>query len=63
MWIARDLIVELHYKLSIFGVKLYRPYNVVCDNQVLVNNMSLPQYSLGNKHNEVNYHVVCEAST
>ena len=36
---------------------------MMCDNQGVVNNMVLPQYTLGKKHNAVNYHVVCEAAS
>ena len=46
-----------------FGVPLDGPYNVICNNQGLVNSTSLPQSSLGNKQNSVNYHVVNEAVT
>jgi hypothetical protein len=60
--IARDLIVALRYKLRMFGVPLDGPTDVMCDNQGVVNNASLPQSTLGKKHNAVNYHVVREAA-
>ena len=62
MRIARDLIVALRYKLRMFGVPLDGPTDVMCDNQGVVNNTSLPQSTLGKKHNAVNYHVVREAA-
>ena len=61
--ISRDLILAILYKLRMFGVPLDGPYNVICNNQGLVNSTSLPQSSLGNKQNSVNYHVVNEAVT
>ena len=62
MRIARDLIVVLRYKLRMFGVPLYGPADVMCDNQGVVNNMSLPQLNLSKKHNAVNFYVVQEAA-
>ena len=46
-----------------FGVPLDGPFNVICDNQEVVNNTILPQSNVGKKHNAVNGHVVCKAST
>ena len=60
--VARDLIVSLRYKLRMFGVPLDGPTDVMCDNKGVVNNTSLPQSTLGKKHNAVNYHVVREAA-
>ena len=60
--IARDLIVALRYKMRMFGVPLDGPTDGMCDNQGVVNNASLPQSTLGKKHNTVNYHVVHEAA-
>ena len=62
MQIAKDLIVVLRYKLRMFGVPLDVPSDVMCDNQVVVNNTSLCEYTLGKKHNVLNYHVICEAA-
>ena len=41
-----------------FGVLLDGPSDVTRDNQVVVNNMSLSQYTLVKKHKAVYYHVV-----
>ena len=62
MLITRDPILELCYKLWMFGVTLDRLSDVMCDNQLVVNNRSVPQYNLVNKHNKVNYHVVQKAA-
>ena len=42
IWIARDLIVALRYKLRMCVVPLDRLSYFMCDNQVVVNNTSLP---------------------
>jgi hypothetical protein len=60
--IAQDLIVEVRYNLRMFGVPLDGPTDVMCDNQGVVNNASLPQSTRVKKHNAVNYHVVREAA-
>jgi len=58
MRIATDLIISLHYKLRIFGVPLTGPANVFCDNQGVVNNMTIPESVLSKKHNQICYHRV-----
>ena len=63
MWITRDLIVALRYKLRMFGVSLYGPSNVMYNNQGLANKTNLPQSTLGTKQNTVNYNVVREAAS
>ena len=63
MRILRYLILALRYKLRMFGVPLDIPSNMKCDNQGVVNNISLPQFNLVHKHNTVNYHYVREAAT
>ena len=60
--IAQDLIVALRYKLIMFGVPLDGPTYVMCDNQGVVKNTSLPQSTLRKKHNAVNYYMVREAA-
>ena len=59
MRIERDLIVALRYKLRMFGVPLDGLADVMRDNQLAVNNKSLPQSNLGKKHNAVNF-MFCE---
>ena len=41
-----------------FGVPLDGSFGVMCDNQEEVNNTILPQYTLGQKQNTVNYHAL-----
>ena len=60
--IAKDLIVALRYKLRMFGVPVDDPTRVFCDNQGVVKNASLPESTLGKKHNAINYHAVREAA-
>ena len=59
--IARDLIVGLRYKLSMFGVPIVGPASVLYDNQGVVKNTSLPDSVLSKRQNAVNYNVVREA--
>eukprot|EP00957_Ditylum_brightwellii_P045789 3473622-Ditylum_brightwellii.AAC.2 len=57
-WICKDLIVVLQYKLCIFGVPIEGPANEFCDNQGVFKNTSIPQSTLLEKHNAINYHAV-----
>jgi hypothetical protein len=61
MRIARDLIAALRIKLQLFGIPLAGPANVLCDNQVVVKNTSIPESTLTKKHNLINYHIIREA--
>jgi hypothetical protein len=58
---VRDLIVALRYKLRMFGVPIEGPAKVLCDNQGVVKNASIPESVLSKKHNAINYHAVREA--
>jgi hypothetical protein len=58
---ARDMIVSLRYKLRMFGVPIRGPASVLCDNQGVVKNTSLPESALSKRHNSINYHSVREA--
>jgi hypothetical protein len=58
---ARDKIVALRYKLRMFGVPLSGPASVLCDNQGVVKNTSLPESALSKRHNAINFHAVREA--
>jgi hypothetical protein len=58
---ARDLIVALHYKLQMFGIPIEGPAKVLCDNQGVVKNASIPESVLSKKHITINYHAVREA--
>jgi len=59
--IATDLIVALRYKLRMFGIPLLGPASILCDNQGIVNNTSVPESMLSKKHNQICYHHVREA--
>ena len=59
--IARDMIVALRYKLRMFGIPIRGPASVLCDNQGVVKNASLPESALSKRHNAINYNVVREA--
>ena len=61
MRIARDLILALRIKLKCFGVPIDGPANVHCDNNGVVQNMSMPESALSKKHNAINYHVIRES--
>jgi hypothetical protein len=60
--VARDMIAALRIKLQLFGIPLAGPANVLCDNQGVVKNTSIPESTLTKKHNAINYHIVREAA-
>jgi hypothetical protein len=62
MRVARDLIVALRIKLKLFGIPLVGPANVLCDNQGVVKNTSIPESTLTKKHNAINYHIIRESA-
>jgi hypothetical protein len=62
MRVARDLIVALRIKLRYFGVPLNGPANMLCDNQGVVKNTSIPESTLTKKHNAINYHIIRESA-
>jgi hypothetical protein len=61
LWICKELIVAIHYKLRMFIVEIDGPGNVFCDNHGVVKNVSIPESMLMKKHNAMNYHAVREA--
>jgi hypothetical protein len=61
MKIAVELIEALRYKLRMFGIPLEGAANVLCDNQAVVTNASIPESTLKKKHNAIAYHRVREA--
>jgi hypothetical protein len=58
---ARDMIVSMQYKFHMFGVPIKGPAHVLCDNQGIVKNSSIPELVFSKKHNAINYHAVGEA--
>jgi hypothetical protein len=59
--VAKELIVALRYKLRMFGVPIRGPASVLCDNQGVVKNASIPESALTKRHNAINYHTIREA--
>jgi hypothetical protein len=57
LWICKELIVALRYKLRMFGVPIEGPANVG-----VVKNVSILESTLMKKHNAINYHAVQEAA-
>ncbi len=55
------MIVGLRYKLRMFGVPIRGPASILCDNQGVVKNASIPESALSKRHNAINYHTVREA--
>ena len=61
MKIATEAIIEMRYKLRMLGIPIEKPTTVLCDNNSVVLNVSLPSSVLKKKHNAVAYHRVREA--
>jgi hypothetical protein len=61
LWICKELIVAICYKLRMFGVEVDGPANVFCDNRGVVKNVSILESTLMKKHYAINYHAVREA--
>ena len=61
--ISTEIIERLRYKLRMLGVPIDGPADVFCDNQSVVNNVSIPSYVLNKKQNSIWYHRVREAHT
>ncbi len=61
MRIAKDMVSALRIKLKCFGVPLAGPSYVFCDNNAVVQNVSIPESTLNKKHNAINYHIIREA--
>ena len=59
--ICKALIMALRYKLRMFRILVHGLTNVFCDNQGVVKNASIPESTLGKKHNSINYHAICKA--
>ena len=61
MRVATEVIEGLRYKLRMFGIPIDGPTDVLCDNQSVVTNSSVPESTLSKKHNSICYHRVREA--
>ena len=58
--LATEYNEALRYKLRTFGIPIEGPTNGFCDNASVVKNASLPESTLGKKHNSIAYHRVRE---
>jgi hypothetical protein len=58
---APDLVVALRYKLRMFGIPINGAAKIHCDNQGVIENVSIPELVLSKKHNAIDYHAVREA--
>jgi hypothetical protein len=66
MWVATEMIEALRYKLRMFGIPIDGPTDVLCDNQSVITNSSVPESMLNKKHNAIFYHrgrEACAANT
>ena len=61
LWIATEMIEVLSYDLRMFRVPINRSADVFCNNQLVVNNVSIPSSVLNKKHNSICYHRFREA--
>jgi len=59
--ICTEMVEALRYKLRCFGVPVEGPADVLCDNQSVVTNSSVPTSVLNKRHNAICYHRVHEA--
>ena len=59
--VAQDMLVALRYKLRMFGVPMPEPAAMLCDNQGVVKNTSIPESTLSKWHNAINYNIVRES--
>ena len=59
--ITTELVEALRYKLGCFGVRMYGPDSIFCDNKSVVTNARMPTSMLNNCHNEICYHEVRES--
>jgi hypothetical protein len=48
-------------KMRMFYVSIDGPANVFCDNNGVVKNASIPEWTLMKNHDSINYHAVREA--
>ena len=59
--IAVETVIEFRYKLRMMGIPIMGPSQVLCDNNSVVLNTTLPSSTLKKKHNAIAYHRVREA--
>lgn len=61
MQISWDMISALWIKLKCFGIPITGPTDMYCDNNTVMQNMSIPESTLANKHSAINYLIIQEA--
>ena len=57
---AHDLVPVLQIRLKRFGIPINEPSNVLCDNNVVVNNTSISESTLFKMHDSINRLIVCK---
>jgi hypothetical protein len=62
MRVAVEMNSALRYKLRMFGIPIEGPTSILCDNDSVVKNSSLPHSTLQKKHHSISYHYVREMS-
>ena len=55
-----EMCKALRYKLRMFGIPIEGASDILCDNNSVVKNSSLPQSVLQKKHHSITYHFVRE---
>jgi hypothetical protein len=60
--VATEMIKALRYKLRMMGIPIEGPADVLCDNEAVVKNSSIPESTLKKKHLSICYHLVREAA-
>ena len=60
---AVEQVESLQYKLRMFGIPLEGPTNMICDNEAVFKNTSIPDSTLKKKHTSIYYHRCREAVT
>ena len=58
---AVEQIKGLQYKLCMMGIPINGPTSVLCDNESVLHNTTMPESALQKKHNTVAYHHSCKA--
>ena len=58
---AVELVTAFRYKLRMFGVPIYSPTDIFCNNEAVYKNSSTPESVLRKKHHSVVYHKFREA--
>ena len=58
---AVDLIEGLRYKLRMMGIPIDEATSVICDNESVFKNSTVPESTLKKKHNAIAYHRAREA--